>query len=94
MEGYQIQTILEILVYSGTFLASLWMITRVFIARRARLSAEDLKQLVDAIDHLRESVDGMRVDMGDVTERLDFTERVLARMAEEKKVDQRQLPGT
>ena len=87
MEPYHIRALAEMAIISGTFLASLFMITRVFIARRARIGGDDLKKLIDSVDGLREAVEGMRLDMGDVTERLDFTERVLARMAEEKKLE-------
>ncbi len=92
MEPYQIRDLAEMIILSGTFLASLFMITRVFISRHSRIGKADLKQLVDSINSLRESVDGMRVDMGDVTERLDFTERVLGRMAEEKKLERGATP--
>jgi hypothetical protein len=92
MEPYQIRDLAEMVIISGTFLASLFMITRVFISRRARIGREDLKQLVESVNGLRESVDGMRLDVGDITERLDFTERVLARMADDKKLGRGQPP--
>ena len=92
MEPYQIRQLAEMLIISGTFLASLFMITRVFISRRARLGKEDLKKLIESVDGLRESVDGMRLDVGDISERLDFTERVLSRMAEAKKLERGQPP--
>ena len=92
MEPYQIRDLVEIVILSGTFLASLFMITRVFISRHNRIAKADLKQLVESINSLRESVDGMRVDVGDVTERLDFTERVLGRMAEDRKLERGSAP--
>ena len=92
MEPYQIRDLAEMIIISGTFLASLFMITRVFISRRTRLGKEDLKKLIESVDGLRESVDGMRLDVGDITERLDFTERVLSRMAETKKLERGQPP--
>lgn len=90
MEPYQIRDLAEMMIISGTFLASLFMVTRVFISRRTRIGREELKKLIDSVDGLRESVEGMRLDMGDVSERLDFTERVLARMADEKKLERGQ----
>lgn len=90
VEPYQIRDLAEMLIISGTFLASLFMLTRVFISRRTRLGNEDLKKLIESIDGLKESVDGMRLDVGDVTERLDFAERVLARMADDKKLERGQ----
>jgi hypothetical protein len=64
-------------------LGALWMISRVFVARRMHGGSRDLKQLTDSVDKLRETVEGMRDELGEVTERLDFNERVLARMAEQ-----------
>lgn len=93
MDSYQIRDVLELLIYSGTFLASLFMVTRVWMSRRAQVKSGDLVQLIDAVERLRESVDGVRLDMGDLTERIDFTERVLAQMAEDKRIEPRRLPN-
>jgi hypothetical protein len=91
MEGYQIQNVLETLIITMGSLTGLWLVTRVFIAKRLRGGGPDAAQLTGSVDRLRESIEGMREELGDVTERLDFNERVLARMAEEAK-SKRQLP--
>jgi hypothetical protein len=89
---YQVKEVLEMLIITVGSLGALWMISRVFVARRMHGGSRDLKQLTDSVDKLRETVEGMRDELGEVTERLDFNERVLARMAEQAK-EGRQLPG-
>lgn len=89
---YQVKEVLEMLIITVGSLGALWMISRVFVARRLHGGSRDLKQLTDSVDKLRETVEGMRDELGEVTERLDFNERVLARMAEQAK-EGRQLPG-
>jgi len=89
MEGYQIQNILEMLIMSGATISVVWIAARVFIHRK-RVSGTADPKLIEAVDRLRESVDGMRDDLADVSERLDFTERVLGQIAEGR---QRELPG-
>jgi len=91
MEGYQIQNVLETLIITMGSLTGLWLVTRVFIAKRLGKGGPNVTQLTQSVDRLRDSIEGMREELGDVTERLDFNERVLARMAEEAKSN-RQLP--
>ena len=93
MEGYQIQNVLEMLIVTLGSLTGLWMVTRVFIARRLRGGGPDVANLAQSVDRLRESIEGMREELVDVTERLDFNERVLARMAEEAKANRQLPPG-
>ncbi len=92
MEGYQIQALLEMLIITFGSVTGLWIITRAILAWRGKLAPADLAQLAESITHLRDSIEGMREELGDVTERLDFNERVLARMADEAKA-RKELPG-
>jgi len=92
MEGYQIQSLLEMLIVTFGSVAGLWIVTRAILAWRGKLAPADLGRLTESITHLRDSVDGMREELGDVTERLDFNERVLSRMADEAKA-RKELPG-
>jgi hypothetical protein len=82
MESYQIQNVIEMLIISISSLSALWIVTRAWIGRRGRIGAPDLARLTESVDRLRETVEGMRVEVGDVGERLEFTERVLAQLAD------------
>ncbi len=82
MESYQIQSILEMAIISVSTITALWILTRAWIGRRSRLGGADVGRLAESVDRLRESVEGMRVELGDVGERLEFTERMLAQLAD------------
>lgn len=89
MEPYQIRAVLEALIITVGSISGLWIVSRTFLKLRLSKGGGDLTRLTESVDQLRESVEGMREELGDVADRLDFTERVLAKVAEE----QRRLPG-
>lgn len=82
MEGYQIQSLLELLIVTTGTLTGLWIVVRVWTQRRSRAGGADITRMSESIDKMRESVEQMRDELVDVGERLEFTERVLARLAE------------
>ncbi len=82
MESYQIQSVLEMVIISVSTISALWIVTRAWIGRRSRIGGADVTRLTESVDRLRESVEGMRVELGDVGERLEFTERMLAQLAD------------
>jgi hypothetical protein len=92
MESWQIMNLLEQLIIAGSVLGALGMITYAWVKRRPAAGKGELTRLTESINSLRESVDGMREELGDVSDRLDFTERVLARVADTAKPADRRLP--
>ncbi len=89
MESYQIQSLLEMLIVSAASIASLWIVSRAWINRR-QVKGSDPK-LIDAIEKMHQGIEGMRDELADVADRLEFTERVLGRLAEGNQ-DKQQLP--
>ena len=92
MEPYQIENVLELLITAAAGLPALWMITRLWISRRGQVGSGDLKKVVEAIQNLRDSVDSMRLEVGDVSERLEFTERMLAQLANDDRAPRPRIP--
>lgn len=92
MEPYQIENVLEMLITAVAGLTALWMITRLWVHRRGQVGSGDLKKVAEAIDSLRDSVDSMRLEVGDVSERLEFTERMLAQLANEDRAPRPRIP--
>ena len=92
MEPYQIENVLELLITAAAGLTALWMITRLWISRRGQVGSGDLKKVVEAIQNLRDSVDSMRLEVGDVSERLEFTERMLAQLANDDRAPRPRIP--
>jgi hypothetical protein len=90
MEPHQIRDVLEMLIITAGVVGGLFIVSRTWVKTRLSRGGGDVTQLTESVDRLRESVEGMREELGDVADRLDFTERVLAKVAEE----QRKLPGT
>ncbi|KPJ90455.1 MAG: hypothetical protein AMS18_10870 [Gemmatimonas sp. SG8_17] len=92
MESWQIMNLLEMVIIAGSVLGGLGMITYAWVKRRPQLGKGELSGLTESINTLRESVDGMREELGDVSDRLDFTERVLTRIADTAKTRDQRLP--
>jgi UDP-N-acetylglucosamine 2-epimerase len=92
MEPYQIENVLSLLITAAASLTALWMITRVWIHRRSRIGSGDLQKIVEAMQNLRDSVESMRLEVGDVAERLEFTERVLAQLVNDDRTPRPRIP--
>jgi hypothetical protein len=89
MEPYQIRAVLETLIVTMGVIGALLIVSKAWVKTRLSKGGGDDTQLTESVDQLRESVEGLREELGDVADRMDFTERVLAKVAEE----QRRLPG-
>ena len=92
MESWQIMSLLEMLIISGSVLGGLGILTYAWVKRRPHMGKSELAGLTDSVNTLRESVEGMREEIGEVSERLEFTERVLTRIAETGSPRDQRLP--
>jgi hypothetical protein len=81
MEPYQIQSVLESLIITAGVIGGLLIVSRTWVKTRLSKGGADVIQLAESVDRLRDSVEGMREELGDVADRLEFTERVLAKVA-------------
>lgn len=90
MQGYQIENVLELLITSVSVLTGLWIVARAWTHRRGRQPGPDLAGLSESVRALRDSIEEMRGDLADVADRIDFTERTLARLSPPP--GERQLP--
>lgn len=64
----------------GTFtLLGMRMWLKHKIERQRLAGSEDVDRMVDAIDRLHDQIQTMRDEMGELQERVDFAERLLAR---------------
>jgi hypothetical protein len=88
MESYQIAELLTTLIVSISLLGAMGIAAKVWLTRKAQ-ALPGGREIVDAIEGLRDSIEGMRAEVAELAERVEFTERVLARLADE----QRQLPN-
>jgi hypothetical protein len=92
MESYDIRSILETLIIAGSVLGSMGIVAWAWVRNRTRIGSKDVAKLADSVDAMRDSVEGMRAELGDVCDRLDFTERMLAQVAEGGRMDRAELP--
>jgi len=92
MEPYQIENVLELLITAAASLTALWMILRVWTSRRSHIGSGDLQKIAEAMQGLRDSVDSMRLEVGDMSERLEFTERMLAQIANDERAPRPRIP--
>jgi hypothetical protein len=82
VEGYQVQSILEMLIATAGTLTGLWIVARAWTQRRGVGGTKEIGRLTESVDKMRQSMDQMRDELMDVSERLEFTERMLARLGE------------
>ncbi len=82
MESYDIRSILETLITAGSVLGGLGIAAWAWVRGRSRIGNKDIARLADSVEALRDSVEGMRVELGEVSDRIEFTERMLAQVAE------------
>jgi hypothetical protein len=92
MESYDIRAILETLIIAGSVLGSMGIVAWAWIRGRTRIGSKDVARLTESVDALRDSVEGMRAELGDVCDRLDFTERILAQVADGGRSERAELP--
>lgn len=90
MEGYQIQSLLEMLIVTAGTLTGLWMVSRAWVQRRGSLGKGEVERLNTSLDQVKEGMARLHDEMVEVTERLEFTERLLARAVEGN--EPKQLP--
>lgn len=60
----------------GLFALKAWLNAR---GRRGQISSEELERLTDAVESLREQVQTVREEHGELFERVEFAERMLAK---------------
>lgn len=93
MEPYQVQEILEMLIPATAFVVALGIGSWAWVrTRTAKHGSAALAKLSDAVGQLQDRVDTMQEELGYVHERLDFTERVLTRVADDQGDGPRELP--
>ena len=92
MESYQIAEVLMALITAGGVLGGLGIAAWAWVKRRPQVSTSELARLVESVERLRESVDGMRDESGEIFDRLDFNERVLTQIADSLRAGQGELP--
>jgi hypothetical protein len=73
-------------------LGGLGIISWAWVKRRPQIGPSEVARIAESIERLRESVDGMRDDLGEVFDRLDFNERVLSQIADGARIVPKELP--
>ena len=91
MEGWQIASLLQTLIVAGSVVSALGIVTWGLVKRRGSVGKGDVSSLTQSVNSLRESVEGMRDELGDLSDRLEFTERVLTRVAEGNQAGEKHL---
>lgn len=71
--------LIAIALIGGIFLTGLKAIIR---ARRRDASQDDVLRLAEAVERLEDQVSEMRLQQGELAERVDFAERLLGRATE------------
>jgi hypothetical protein len=81
VEPYQIVDIVQMVVTAAALISGLGIVAWAWTRRRAGAPSREIAGLTESIQALRESVEELRHDVADMTDRLDFTERALARLS-------------
>ena len=93
MESYQIAEVLLALITAGGVLGGLGILSWAWVRRRPQIGPSEVAKIAESIEGLRESVDSMRDELGEVFDRLDFNERILSQLADGGRVGNKELPG-
>jgi len=92
MESYDIRSILETLIIAGSVLGSLGIASWAWVKGRSRIGSKDVTRLTESVDAVRDSVESMRLELGEVSDRLEFTERMLSQVADGGRGGRSELP--
>lgn len=92
MEGYQIANLLELLIIAGGSLGGLAIVAWAWVSRRSALGKGEMRRMLESVETVRESVEAMRAEVGELSDRLEFTERMMARIAEGSGIRPGELP--
>ena len=93
MEPYQIQELLGMLIGGTGLVLGLGILSWAWVkTRTAKHGGAEVAKLTEAVGQLQDRMDGMQEELGYVHERLDFTERVLTRVADDQGAGPRALP--
>ena len=94
MESYQVYNLIERIIILLSGVGAIGVVGWTAVAwRRVGAGKRDANpELLTAIEELRSSVDGMREGVADIADRLEFTERAMAQLADPTKRG-RDLPG-
>ncbi len=85
MDPFQVGAIQEVVttaIVAGSFLTGLWLFLKHRRPRNLPPTVE-LTELTRSVEGLRASVEAMRGELGEVQDRLDFTERLLAQATQQ-----------
>lgn len=92
MEIAALETVMVSLVVAGTFLTTVVLVLKAW-TRRGSVGRREAADLLEAMDTLTHSIDEMRGEVSDISDRLEFAERLLTRVAESTQAGGQQLPG-
>jgi hypothetical protein len=87
-----LETVLLTMMGAGTFLMTVILVTRAWGKRGTALSSRDAAQLLEGVDTLTHAIEDLRTEVSEISDRLEFTERLLTRVAESTRAGG-QLPG-
>lgn len=77
-----LQDVITSAIVAGTFLITAVLVLRVWMKRGAAIREGDAAQIIEGIDTLTHSIEELRHEVSEINDRIEFTERLLTRVAE------------
>ncbi len=87
-----LQEVITSFIVAGTFLVTAVLVLRAWTKRGTVIHERDAALIIEGMDTLTHSIEDLRHEVSEINDRIEFTERLLTRVAESTQAGERRLP--
>ena len=87
-----LQEVITSFIVAGTFLVTAVLVLRAWTKRGTVIRERDAALIIEGMDTLTHSIEDLRHEVSEINDRIEFTERLLTRVAESTQAGERRLP--
>ncbi len=92
LEISALQEVITSFIVAGTFLVTAVLVLRAWTKRGTVIRERDAALIIEGMDTLTHSIEDLRHEVSEINDRIEFTERLLTRVAESTQAGERRLP--
>ena len=87
-----LQEVITSFIVAGTFLVTAVLVLRAWTKRGTVIRERDAALIIEGMDTLTHGIEDLRHEVSEINDRIEFTERLLTRVAESTQAGERRLP--
>ena len=87
-----LQEVITSFIVAGTFLVTAVLVLKAWTRRGTVIRERDAAHIIEGIDTLTHSIEDLRNEVSEINDRIEFSERLLTRVAESTQVGERRPP--